>query len=113
MDTSSNGSIAVSKQLNAPCSPLTEIFNANTVAHPDTLFVQLGDDCDISGNGCVRSYNLSGAVIASANGVTESSLTAGTSSGITVDNTSTAAQASSLYISVPGSAIKLTQSQLQ
>jgi hypothetical protein len=113
VDTSSNGSIAVSKQLNAPCSPLTEIFNSNTVAHPDTLFVQLGDNCDIAGNGCVHSYNLSGAAIASANSVTESSVTAGPSSSITVDNISTAAQASSIYISVPGSAIKLTQSQLQ
>ena len=113
VDTSPNGSIAISKQLNAPCSPLTEIFNPNTVAHPDTLFVQLGDHCDGSGNGCLKSYNLSGAAITNANGVTETSTIAGTSGAITVDNISTAAQASSIYFSVPGSAIKLTQGQLQ
>ena len=113
VDTSSNGSIAISKQLNAPCSPLTEIFNSNTVAHPDTLFVQLGDHCDLAGNGCVHSYDLSTPAITFANSVTESSTTTLPSSSITVDNTSTASQASSIYISVPGSAIKLTQSALQ
>lgn len=111
-DTSANGTIAVSKQTNAPCSPLTEIFNPNIAAHPDSLFVQLSGHCDAGGNGCVHSYDLSTAAITFANSVTETSVLPGTSSAITVDNISTAAQASSIYISVPGSAIKLTQSQL-
>jgi hypothetical protein len=112
-DTSAAGSIAVSKQLSAPCSPLTEIFNPNTASHPDSLFVQLGNHCDASGNGCVKSYNISNAAITLANSVTETSVLPGSSGGITVDNISTAAQASSIYFAVPGSAVKLTQGQLQ
>lgn len=112
-DTGAGGSIAVSKQLSAPCSPLTEIFNPNLVAHPDNLFVQLGNHCDVSGNGCVNGYNLSNAAVTFDGGVTETSTVPGTSGAITVDNISTAAQASSIYFAVPGSAIKLTQGQLQ
>ncbi len=112
VDTSANGSIAVSKQTNAPCSPLTEIFNPNIASHPDSLFVQLGSRCDAGGNGCVNSYDLSSAAITFANGVTETATVPGTSGGITVDNISTAPQASSIYFAVAGSAIKLTQSQL-
>jgi hypothetical protein len=104
------------------CSPMTEIFN--TPAGRDRLFVSVQNGCiaDGAGNGCLLSFDItSGFPSAVAHFQPE----AGGTSGIVIDNVSTAAQASSLYFTtlssatcgdgVSGSpcAVKLTQSALQ
>lgn len=110
----------------AQCSPMTEFLN--TSAGVDWLFVGVSAKCGPGGggglaSGCVLSYNITSGMPAglSAHSATER----GGSSGIIVDNVSTAAQASSIYFSDEangpcgdgstnsGCAVKLTQSGLK
>lgn len=93
----------------ARCSGWTEFFNPNINGGTDFFFFGLTFDCSPpSGSGCVvaRSSDVS---------LTKFNV-AGGSSGIVVDNFSTAAQASSIYFTgtrAPNLAIKLTQNGLQ
>lgn len=104
------------------CSPMTEIFN--TPSGRDRLFVSVQNGCiaDLAFDGCVLSFDItSGFPLSAAHVLPE----AGGTSGIVIDNVSTAAQASSLYFTTLNSAtcgdgvsgnpcaVKLTQSALQ
>jgi hypothetical protein len=93
----------------ARCSPITEFFNPNVGAGTDFFFFGINFDCTgPTTNGCVISRTGAGATVS----VSE----AGGTSGIVVDNSSPAGQASSIYFSsqrLPFLAIKLTQNGLQ
>ena len=93
----------------ARCSGFTEFFNPNINGGSDFFFFGLTFDCSPpSGSGCV--------VARSPDGTLTKFNVAGGSSGIVVDNFSTAGQASSIYFSgtrAPNLAIKLTQNGLQ
>jgi hypothetical protein len=107
------------------CSPAAEIFNNGSLPNKDWLFVSVANHCAGAGGGaagCVMSFDITaGMPAASLHAVTER----GGTSGMVVDNVSTAAQASSIYftnqangacgdgIATGGCAIKLTQSGLQ
>jgi len=105
----------------AECSPLSEIFNSNQGGGVDWLFAGVPGSCAVGGstNGCVMSFNITGAFPATASfGGAE----AGGTSGIIVDNVSIDGQASSLYYSTlsddakcgtGGCAVKRTQAGLQ
>jgi hypothetical protein len=92
----------------ARCSGWTEFFNPNINGGSDFFFFGLTFDCSPpSGSGCV--------VARSPDGTLTKFNVAGGSSGIVVDNFSTAGQASSIYFSgtrAPNLAIKLTQNGL-
>jgi hypothetical protein len=106
----------------AECTPVTEFFNSGTST--DRIFfgvLSLGNLGTCGGGGCVMSINITGipATLTLANSIAES----GGPSGITVDNASASAQASSLYFSTQtnttcngtanqGCAVKVTQSGL-
>lgn len=86
------------------CSPLTVINNP--AIGSDVLFFSVPKNC--SGGGCIYSLQVSGTthVVAESGGT----------SGIVVDNVSTASQASSIYFTTRGTtknAVKLTQAALQ
>jgi hypothetical protein len=92
---------------NAECSPVTEFFNANApAASADQIFFSvqnLGKGSNCGGGGCVMSVNVTGipTTLAIANSIPE----IGGASGIIVDgpaNTTTFAQASSIYFSRQG-----------
>jgi hypothetical protein len=100
---------------------LTEFFNPSLSGSPDRLFVGIDANCaNGSNNGCVESLDISSgfpsAILSSrVLGTSGSSLSV---SGIIIDNVSSSAQASSIYLeSFPQgssqSAIKLTQLDLQ
>jgi len=93
----------------ARCSPITEFFNPNIGGGTDFFFFGVTFDCTgANTNGCIISRTGAGATVS----VSE----AGGTSGIVVDNVSTAGQASSIYFSsqrLPFLAIKLTQNGLQ
>jgi hypothetical protein len=107
------------------CSPAAEIFNNGSAPAKDWLFVSVANHCAGAGGGaagCIMSFDITGGMpAASSHAVTER----GGTSGMVVDNVSTAAQASSIYftnqangacgdgIATGGCAIKLTQSGLQ
>jgi hypothetical protein len=109
----------------AACSPAAEIFNNGSLPNKDWLFVSVTNHCAGAGGGiagCIMSFDITaGMPAASSHAVTER----GGTSGMVVDNVSTAAQASSIYftnqlngacgngIATGGCAIKLTQSGLQ
>jgi hypothetical protein len=93
----------------ARCTAWTEFFNANVGGGTDLYFFGLTADCTGTGtSGCV--------VVRSGDGsLTKADVTGGPS-GIVVDNYSTAAQASSIYLSgaaAPNLAYKFTQVGLQ
>jgi hypothetical protein len=107
------------------CSPAAEIFNNGSAPAKDWLFISVANHCAGAGGGiagCIMSFDItSGMPAAASHAVAERSGT----SGMVVDNVSTAAQASSIYftnqangacgdgIATGGCAIKLTQSGLQ
>ena len=122
------------------CSPITEVYNPNTST--DWLFLSVGNSaalgttCSATGGGCLMSFNLTalGATWPPANATGSYNLPLsganpgdGGSSGIIVDNVSTAAQASNIYFTflttasisatcngdiTTGCAVKLTQANL-
>lgn len=123
MDSAPSGSLFRVNVADIPCSPYTELFNPNITlkggaGHHDLLVSGLM----ASGtNGLILLNDIStGAII---NGQATSVNYPGGVSGIIVDNTSTAGQASSVYFSTQGvvnvgtcstrCAVKLTQASLQ
>jgi len=95
----------------AQCTGWTEFFNPNVAGGTDFFFFGLTKDCTASGGagGCV-------AEITDADPTTLVTTTvSGGPSGIVTDNYSTAAQASSIYLTAGGinTAYKFTQSGLQ
>jgi hypothetical protein len=122
LNSTTDGSSRTLANGNTECSPLTEIFNSPT--NKDWLFLGVGNNCAGSGGGsagCIMSFDITGGFpSASAHATAETNGT----SGIVVDNVSTAAQASSIYFSNLGNAtcgdgiggggcaIKLTQAGL-
>lgn len=107
------------------CSPAAEIFNNGSTPARDWLFVSVANHCAGAGGGaagCIMSFDITAGMPAASSHVVAEA--AGTS-GMVVDNVSTAAQASSIYftnqangacgdgIATGGCAIKLTQSGLQ
>lgn len=115
----------ISATSHAVCSPITEIYNNGTSTPTDYLFFGEGLS-GTGGFGDLYGFTISGATATKISGspITYPTAQAGTS-GITVDNVSSDAQASSIYFttqakstSVCGStsafcAVKLTQSALQ
>ena len=93
----------------ARCSPITEFFNPNINGGTDLFFYGVSFDCSgANTNGCV--------IARTGAGVTTFLSEPGGTSGIVIDNSSTAGQASSIYFSVqrnPFGAVKLTQNGLQ
>jgi hypothetical protein len=94
----------------ARCGPVTEFFNTNVNGGTDFFFWSLTRNCGgaAGNNGCVMSL---------ANGVAgpSSAKQVGGTSGIIVDNNSTAGQASSIHFctqNAPNNAVKLTQTGL-
>jgi len=81
------------------CSPLTEINNSGQ--NTDWLFVGIPQSCAFGGSatGCVESFNITSSFPAAAAATFASN---GGTSGIVVDNVSTAGHASSLYYSTLG-----------
>lgn len=93
----------------ARCFPITEFFNPNMNGGTDLFFFGVSFDCSgANTNGCVIARTGTGATtIVSEPGGT---------SGIVIDNASTAGQASSIYFTTqrnPFAAVKLTQNGLQ
>ncbi len=94
----------------ARCTGWTEFFNPNVGAGgTDFFFFGLTADCTGAGtSGCVVARNADGSL-------TTKNITGGPS-GVVVDNSSTAAQASNIYLTgaqVPNTAYKFTQNGLQ
>ena len=123
MNSTPTGSLQRYTTAGLPCAPAAEIYNPNinlggTAGDHDLL---IGGLVGANGNGWIITNDISsGAVPAGLNTVNYP----GGISGVTVDNTSTSAQASSVYFSTQGSvnvgtcnnnrcAVKLTQSGLQ
>jgi len=134
---------------NRACSPITEFDNPNgggAGVEEDLIFFSIGNSangadpiigsCRTANAGCLISINVLGAATWPPTTVTSTAplpgRSAGTSSGIAIDNFSTSAQASSIYFTLRGNsagagpgvpscnttagvgcAIKLTQSGLQ
>ena len=124
MDSAPSGSLFRVMVADIPCSPYTELFNPNITlkggaGHHDLLVSGL---MGAGANGLILVNDIStGAII---NGQATSVNYPGGVSGIIVDNTSTAGQASSIYFSTQGvvnvgncsnarCAVKLTQLNLQ
>jgi hypothetical protein len=93
----------------ARCTGWTEFFNAHLNGGTDLFFFGLTADCTGAGtSGCV--------VVRNGNGSLTKADVPGGPSGIVVDNDSTAAQASSIYLTdatTPNLAYKFTQNGLQ
>lgn len=90
------------------CTPWTEFFNPNVGSGTDFFFFGLTADCTGNGtSGCVASRTTTTTTITTVN-------VAGGPSGIVVDNYSTAAQASSIYLTAEkaNTAYKFTQNGL-
>jgi hypothetical protein len=82
----------------AACSPITEIKNGAV----DRIFVSVGNNDALGtgcgGNGCLYSFDISGAFPTNATAAFPTPLAAaGGTSGIVVDNVSAGTQASSIY----------------
>jgi len=109
------------------CSPITEFFNTGATPQTDWLFVGVNTSCSASGGltnlGCMMSFNVTSGMPAGF--AFRAGPEVGGTSGIVVDNVSTALQASSIYFSsqlnngpcgdgsaTGGCAVKLTQSGL-
>jgi hypothetical protein len=123
MDSVPSGSLQRYNVAGLPCAPAAEIYNPNInlggVAGDHDLLI--GGLVGANGNGWLITNDISsGAVPAGLNTVNYP----GGISGVAVDNTSTSAQASSIYFSTQGSvsvgtcnntrcAVKLTQLSLQ
>jgi hypothetical protein len=124
MDSAPSGSLFRVMVADIPCSPYTELFNPNITlkggaGHHDFLVSGLMQPAP---NGQILVNDIStGAII---NGQATSATYPGGVSGVIVDNTSTAGQASSVYFSTQGvvnvgscnnqrCAVKLTQLNLQ
>lgn len=94
----------------ARCSPISEFFNPNVNGGTDFFFFGLTRDCfPPSTAGCIMARQSIGAPPLPVR-------EGGGTSGVVVDNQSTAGQASSIYftnLAAPGRAVKLTQSGLQ
>lgn len=105
------------------CSPITQLLNTST--GKQWLFVAVSTRCggtNLIGGGCIMSFDTTAGMPAAA---TASVLERNGTSGIIIDNVSTAAQASSIYftnegtgpcgdgINTGGCATKLTQAGLQ
>lgn len=105
------------------CSPITQLLNTGT--GKQWLFVAVSTRCGgtaLIGGGCIMSFDTTAGMPAAA---TASVLQRNGTSGIIIDNVSTAAQASSIYftdegtgrcgdgIATGGCATKLTQAGLQ
>jgi hypothetical protein len=97
------------------CSPLQEVYNSNTDI--DWLFLSVANYCNATGGGtagCAQNFMLpaTGFPAPAVAGAAESTGT----SGIIVDNISTAGQASNIYFGTlaggSNSAVKLSQSGL-
>jgi hypothetical protein len=98
----------LSTATNSRCSPITEFFNPNVGGGTDFLFFGLTSTCPGLGtSGCVVSQTTGGTIVRATE-------TGGTS-GIVIDNQSTAGQASSIYFGRLGgpTGVKVTQSTLQ
>ena len=109
--------------LPAQCSPVTQLFNPG--AGKQWLFVAVSTRCGASvvlGGGCIMSFDTTNGMPAAATAFVAQRNGA---SGISIDNVSTAAPASSIYftnegtgrcgdgIATGGCAVKLTQSGLK
>jgi hypothetical protein len=88
----------------ATCSPVTEIYN--TATSTDWIFLsvtangnQTGTVCSGTPGACLYNFNINATPTAATAGIA----TAGGSSGIVIDNTSSAAGASQIYYSPLGS----------
>lgn len=94
----------------ARCSPISEFLNPNVNGGTDFFFFGLTRDCFPPATaGCVMARQSIGAPPLPVR-------QGGGTSGIVVDNQSTAGQASSIYftnLGAPGNAVKLTQNGLQ
>jgi hypothetical protein len=108
----------------AECSPITEIFNSNATPQKDWLFVAVSTRCGntaVLPNGCIMSYDITNGM---PTVLTAAILERNGTSGIIIDNISTAPQASNIYfttegtgpcgdgIATGGCAVKLTQAGL-
>ena len=108
---------------NLPCAPYTELFNPNITLSggPNDHDLLISGLVGAGGNGYIITNDISTGIITAGEDFVNYP---GGVSGIVVDNTSTAAQASSVYFSTQGvvnvgtcanarCAVKLTQSGLQ
>jgi hypothetical protein len=109
MNTTPTFSAQLLTSTTARCTGWTEFFNPNVGGGTDFFFFGLTADCTGAGtSGCV--------VVRNGNGSLTTANVTGGPSGIVVDNYSTAAQASSIYLSgaaAPNLAYKFTQVGLQ
>jgi hypothetical protein len=109
----------------AECSPLTEVLNPNILPQKEWLFVAVSTRCGntpVLPNGCIASYDITNGIPAA---LFAAILERNGTSGIIIDNISTAPQASSIYftdegtgpcgdgIGTGGCAVKLTQAGLK
>jgi hypothetical protein len=93
------------------CSPVTEFLNGST----DQAFVSVEADgrpaaCAANRAGCIMSFNITTALTATATPSASASETGGTS-GIVIDNSSSASGASQVYFSTLGSASAVQAAQ--
>jgi len=123
MNAAPDGSLLRLNINNLPCAPYTELFNPNVTLSggPNDHDLLISGLVGAGGNGYIITNDIStGAITAGEDFVNYP----GGVSGIVVDNTSSAAQASSVYFSTQGvvtvgtcvnarCAVKLTQSRLQ
>jgi len=109
LNTTPTSSVPIVTSTRSRCSPITEFFNSHVGAGTDFFFFGLNIDCfGANTTGCIMVRQDPGAAPLP---VTE----AGGTSGIVIDNESTAGQASSIYFTnepTAASAIKVTQSGL-
>jgi hypothetical protein len=87
---------------------MTEFFNPNIGGGTDFLFYGLSNTCPgLGAGGCVVSQTTGGTIVRA--------LENGGTSGIVIDNQSTAGQASSIYFGrlAGPTGVKVTQSTLQ
>jgi hypothetical protein len=108
MQTTASFSQQLTTSTNARCTTWTEFFNPNVGGGTDFFFFSLTSDCTATGAA-------GGCLIADVNGtsLTKATVNGGTS-GIVVDNYSTSAQASSIYLMAgrANTAYKYTQNGL-
>jgi hypothetical protein len=107
MNTSPASSQQLLTSTGPACTNFTEFFNPNVNGGTDFFFFGLTEDCfGADTDGCVAALTSSSLVMADVDGGP---------SGIVIDNYSTAAQASSIYLTGEDvdSAFKFTQSGLQ
>lgn len=109
LNTTPVSSVPIVTSTRSHCSPITEFFNPNVGTGTDFFFFGINIDCfGANTTGCIMVRQIPGAAPLPVN-------EAGGTSGIVIDNQSTAGQASSIYFTnepTAASAIKLTQSGL-